>query len=439
MEGYQKRLTGLPEDLPSSVENIESTRESISNRVLSGETSILDSTKEMNKLAREAVSSVVEEISTEFDLDTDKPPFALFFFGSPSRNLMLPNSDLDIGLVFGENCTEEIKVALRSKISALPFDKVEIASWASIDDMCKENCPDMIEYSKATDAEFVAGNPDFAREHIQKVRNNDTEEDKINRFITEFGLLHKYDYLSKKNDQGFNLKYDFGASRDIIFIDWYFILKGDREQAKDGSPFFMKGLDILLDEKLISQEDRECLEDHIKLVLLVKFTLLSKFRKNGNESLIHLSDFSLHEAYKEAPEAFKNADISNGDELVSAYYDAKRALHDLIEQLYNEACSANSDLSKAWQTAKEKMVLDEDVLEVLKDKTWYNLVPFATCSKSPEILDFLVNSIRDMYGYEYVLRIASENKFLKDETKETLLNSRLADKFKKKLIITTNI
>ena len=90
--------------------------------------------------------------------------------------------------------------------------------------------------------------------------------------------------------------------------------------------------------------------------------------------------------------------------------------------------------------AEEETSLDGRVTKVLNDKTWYNLVPFAVRSKSPEILDFLVNSIRDLPGYEYVLRIASENQFLKDETKKTLLlNSRLADKFKNKLTATINL
>ncbi len=107
--------------------------------------------------------------------------------------------------------------------------------------------------------------------------------------------------------------------------------------------------------------------------------------------------------------------------------------------MYAKVCADNTELPEIWKKAGKETSLSEGVLEILNKKTWYNLVPFAVRSKSPEILDFLVNSICDLPGYEYVLRIASENKFLKDETKKTLLNSRLADKFKNKLTATINL
>ena len=186
-------------------------------------------------------------------------------------------------------------------------------------------------------------------------------------------------------------------------------------------------------------DDRENYLKQVELVLLVKFILLSKFRKGGSKSLLHLSSFSLHEAYKEASAAFERLGVSDGEELVSEYYNAKLALHDLVERMYAKVCADNPELPEIWKMAEEETSFSEGVLEALNKKTWYNLVPFAVRSKSPEILDFLVNSIRDLPGYEYVLRIASENKFLKDETKKTLLNSRLADKFKNKLTATTNL
>lgn len=441
MEGYQKKLTYSPERVLTLDERIETVRNSIGDRVLSGEIGILDSTQEMGLLVRESMGSVVKEVSTEFNLDIGQQPFAVFLFGSPSRNSMLPNSDLDVGLVFAENCPEEIKMVLKKRVSALPFDKIDIASWETIDAMRKENCPDMIEFNKAIDARFIAGNYNLSEQHVQEVRSKDTREDKINRFITEYGLLHRYDYPSKRTEHGPNLKYDFGASRDIIFLDWYFLLNPNKHETGEDEPFFMKGLATLLHEGVISPDEKESLLNQIELISLVKFTLLSKFRRGGSKSLVHLSDFSLHEAYNEAPVAFEKLGVSNGHELVTDYYNAKLALHGLVDRMYTKVCAANPELSKMWGTAEEKMELDDGVLSVLNTKTWYNLVPFAIRSKSPEILDFLVNSILDSPGYEYILRIASENKFLKDETKQTLLRSKLADRFKKKLtaIANTNI
>jgi hypothetical protein len=51
-----------------------------------------------------------------------------------------------------------------------PFDKIDIAGWHSIDDMKKENCLDMIEYSKATDSKFMV-NQDISREYTELIRD----------------------------------------------------------------------------------------------------------------------------------------------------------------------------------------------------------------------------------------------------------------------------
>jgi hypothetical protein len=85
--------------------------------------------------------------------------------------------------------------------------------------MKKENCNSMIEYNKSVDAKYISGNVSIANEHHNEVKEQDSKESKIKRFITEFGIFHLYDYKNKRTDYGENLKYDYGGSRDIIFLD----------------------------------------------------------------------------------------------------------------------------------------------------------------------------------------------------------------------------
>src|ERR1700733_996336 len=256
-----------------TIEFVSNKLNLVSGDVLSGEKSILDSTIEMSVLVHEAIDRVVNSLVTELQLDKSNLPFAIFLFGSPSRNLMLPNSDLDIGFVFLDDCPDEVKILLHERISNLPFDKIDIAGWSSIEEMKKENCLDMIEYSKATDAKFVSGNDNISKEYTESIRDKDTKEDKVNRFITEFGLFHKHDYLAKRTENGPNLKYDFGASRDIIFLDWFYIINtnNNKEREDETTPFFFKSLDILLEKDLISIEEHDQLKSIIEIILLVKF------------------------------------------------------------------------------------------------------------------------------------------------------------------------
>jgi hypothetical protein len=151
--------------------------------------------------------------------------------------------------------------------------------------------------------------------------------------------------------------------------------------------------------------------------------------------LLRLNSYSLHECFFEATLAFNKLGINNADELIDRYYNTKLSLNNLVEELYNIISTLNTELIEIWNIAKTDAELDSQVLKILEAKTWYNLLPFAVCSKSPEILGFIVDSISNSAGYEYILRIISENSFITNEIKQKLLNSKLAEKYKNKLVI----
>jgi len=61
-------------------------------------------------------------------------------------------------------------------------------------------------------------------------------------------------------------------------------------------------------------------------------------------------------------------------------------------------------------------------------------LPFAISSKSPEILEYILDIIFSSDGYEHVLRVISENKYITSKIKHKLLGLKLAEKYKQKLI-----
>jgi UTP:GlnB (protein PII) uridylyltransferase len=263
------------------ITNIEAEISEITKNVLNGGIDIIQSTKVMQELSENTMREITGIFSAHLNIPADELPFTLFFFGSPVRNLMLPNSDLDIGLVYVKNCDEGLKKYLEEKINLLPFDKIDIADWHYVDEMMENNCNSMIEYNKSVDAKYIVGNRDIANIHQERVKESDGKEAKVKRFITEFGIFHLYDYKNKKTDYGENLKYDYGGSRDIIFLDWYYAINSGLEDKENdsSSPFYERGLDILEKQKVISPEDHQELKKIVEIILLVKFTLLSKFKE----------------------------------------------------------------------------------------------------------------------------------------------------------------
>ncbi len=416
------------------VEQTKNKIDLINKSVLSGEMSILDSTVEMGKLTREALEKVAEKFAAALNIDVQNLPFAIFVFGATARNQMLPNSDLDIGLVFEDNCPAKIKSSVKDIVSILPFnDETDIAHWDSIDSMRKENCPSMMEYNKVMESRFVAGNIEMGNQHDSLAAQQDTRIDKEKRFITEYGLLHKFDYRSRGSEHGANLKYDFGASRDIVFLDWYYLLSTIGETPPEDHPTSFACLDLLLGNGTITSSEYDEMKSGLELILLVKFALWSKNAESGDKKLLYLSDYSLDAAYEDIEKIIKKTGINNTDEFAYAYNKARAALRNLIETLFQKVASSHEDLMEIWRMAKEKEDLDEEVLNLLKHPTWNELVPFAVSSASPQILNYIVKQISNLEGYEYILRIISENKYITDDIRRNLLDSRLDKRFKKKI------
>lgn len=407
----------------------------ISERVFSGEITILESTTEMGKLTRTVLKKISDEFASLLKVETNKLPFAIFVFGATARNQMLPNSDLDICLVFENSCPEKIKSLLKENISLLPFnDEVDIAHQDLIESMKKENCPSLMEYNKVIESRFVAGNTNIAEQHAKLINDQDSQTDKERRFITEYGLLHRFDYQSRSSEHGPNLKYDFGASRDIVFLDWYYLLKNTGEAPPEDRPTSFACLDLLVENKKITAAESEEIKSGLELILLTKFALWSKNSKSNDKKFLYLSDYSLDAAYKDIKKILEKENINGATEFIQAYHKAKSRLHIAVKKLFLEVAASNQNLVEIWEMAKEKKELDNEVLTILEHSGWDELVPFAVNSKSPEILHYLVKKLAQLEGYEYILRIISENKYINDNVKQDLLNSRLDARFKQKIL-----
>jgi predicted nucleotidyltransferase len=122
-----ENLDSLNGKFENIINNVELEIAKITGEVLEGVVGIIQSTEIMQKLAEDTMFKITDIFSKHLGVASEYLPFTLFFFGSPARNLMLPNSDLDIGLVYTKDCNNNLKKYLEEKINLFPFDKIDIA------------------------------------------------------------------------------------------------------------------------------------------------------------------------------------------------------------------------------------------------------------------------------------------------------------------------
>jgi len=419
----------------SEVESImiNKSLDTISRHLILGDITVFDSLRQMSELVNSTIRKIVTQISVELEIQEYKLPFAVFLFGSPSRNVMLPNSDLDIGIVFQEGVDEKFKDSVRSKFTDLPFDKVDFASWSSLFEMEKVNSSDLIENNKSIDAKYIAGNITIRDTHEINILGLETQQDKSRRIITEYSLFHCFDYLSKITTTGPNLKYDFGASRDIIFLDWYYLLKFSGPKSQD-QPFFIHGLEYLVSDSIIDSEEEAQLKIGIELIMLVKFSLLFQSRKTGNKELLYLNDSSLETCFEISLKALEKLGISNLEELKNRYYKAKTLLKIAVIKIFESTLKGDTEMENVIKLSKTEVQLTYEIMSIIKCMTWHHVVPFVIHSKSPEILKYIIELIKNKEDFTYILRIVSENLYIDQEIVEILLTTSLPQKYKDKLI-----
>ncbi len=125
--------------------------------------------------------------------------------------------------------------------------------------------------------------------------------------------------------------------------------------------------------------------------------------------------------------------IKDEGDFKEKYYKAKLMLGIVVSKIFNIIILEDEELRSVWSMAESKTQIDPELETCLLDLSWHNLVPFLVKSKSPDILQYIVLKILALKSREYLLRMASENKFIDEHTRYALLDSSLPEKYKIKL------
>ena len=163
----------------------------------------------------------LEEIHEAVGGDEHGLTFAVF--GSPARYEMLPQSDVDVLLVSEYGQENTAYADARQALAELPYDKVDLPHTQMITDgefrsYAASNSPD-----SHTARALVVASATHALVPTE-IREARKVLDRVDLQVE--GLVFDYHFLNdraarKAQDDGANLKYSPGGTRDIVYFDWF--------------------------------------------------------------------------------------------------------------------------------------------------------------------------------------------------------------------------
>ncbi len=432
------------------------------------EYSIFSAMSDTSTLVKESMINITNKISAILNY-TWNEPYGIFLFWSPSRSEMLPNSDLDIWIVHDENISNDDLKLIIEYFKTLPFDKIDIANWQTMTAMEYYTKTSIIEGNQAIDAKFIAGNKKFQQEYIDRGINTVCNgiERKFLNYICEEHFLHKYDYVWKITENWPNLKYDFWASRDLIFFNWYAWIIADITnidiQGKENVSILLNSVEF------IEQKFHLELKESIEIINLVKNTAVECSKSDNSRLLRYLNEYTIQNVFEKAKNKLAFYDINNSQELGLVYKKSKKNIQDALWILYADVVEnlkklKGEDWSGKYRKVDRNEYGDDETIELLKNNNdvilqnialWKALdwemnrqflselvvtvlerIPLSFANVMAiltkyELCEFdlskILDNIFDIPGYEYLMRLVYRHPNSTIDIKKRLSNSKLID------------
>lgn len=265
------------------------------------------------------------------------PENKLWVGGSLGRREMLPNSDIDLFVIYdGENdAPNEIRVD--------GVDKFEIGH------ISKRRLGELLQYSFIDANRFIDGRrigrvP--ATDVEQMISGVSTPDRQLANNISEYFYYRYFDFPQKTTPMGPNLKYSTGSSRDTIFFNMISRMTTNRFPAT-------RGTEPELAEVLRETEDHFGLQpplDSINLIFTVKNAAISVYDATGDPRSRYVSSTSLESIFDFCADKFKALGYSDAKKFISGYSAARNEVEFTVDTLFNKALTehpASEDIGHA--------------------------------------------------------------------------------------------
>lgn len=280
------------------------------------------------------------------DLAIHYPENALWVGGSLGRREMLPNSDIDLFVIYDE------KDCLKNDIRVDGVNKFEIGH------INKAELKDLLTFSLVDANRFIDGRrighvP--AADIEQVMQDINTQDRQLANNISEYFYYRYFDFPQKTTPLGPNLKYSTGSSRDTIFFNMI---------SRMGSGVFpaSRTTEPELAEALKYTERHYGLRapyGAINLMFTVKNAAISVYDATGDLRNRYVSHTSLGSIYNFCSDKFKALGYANSEEFIDAYKAARQEIELTVDTLFTKALSkhpAADRLEKILALPKEELL-----------------------------------------------------------------------------------
>ncbi len=403
--------------------------------------------KNYNEFNNDIIYKLMQKTSAEMIINLEKYYNKLKFidetffavYGSLARYEMLPMSDLDLIILTKNNLDKEKFI---NQLSNLNYDFLDYPSEnffniEKANEFAHSNSPDghLLAYLKIGDVE----------NNTAKIMRNSKNIAHSKEYLME-NLVFNYNYMLynmklKVDSRGDNLKYSNGATRDIVYFDWFadYLFNGEicYKSQKQKTPNILLSIDVVstfLQNLGFSYEETYSeLFYSINVVNQLKHqALMLKQQKLHFDGL--MSDITACEILKN----FSYPNINNPNQLILIHKESKNIVSKYKDILYNylitDVLSEKDDcdykyriklIHNIWNNQSD-IAKEEEKKFLLENQRFPDLMTLL-CSNAitPEIIDEIVDIAIGFNSYSHILRVAIKHPLTSCNTLKKIYYSNL--------------
>lgn len=338
------------ERLNSSPEDFQGIRRDVAERLFKDPSyTVFDAMSEMSSSAED----FIKRLSDRY------PGIKLWAGGSLGRREMLPNSDIDLFVIYDEDGYEESDIRIDG------VDKFEIGhiSTAKLDELLTYS---LVDANRFIDGRSVGRNP--ATEVEGLVVKASTLDHQLANNVSEYFFYRYFDFPNKTTSMGPNLKYSTGSSRDTIFFNMI-------SRMSTGNFPGIRGTTPELADAMADAETRYGIRqpyDAVNLLFTVKNAAISVYDATNDMRNRYVSPTSLDAIYEFGKEKFSALGITDSSAFIDAYSAARQELEYCVDTMFTRALSehpAAPDFAKILNSAPEELA--DLCVEMIRDDSEY--------------------------------------------------------------------
>jgi predicted nucleotidyltransferase len=246
--------------------------------------------------------------------------FAIFLYGSPSREEMTSYSDIDLHVIDEQHTPEShlLKENILKVLNTFGFGKIDDPNWENLKTIRQYTAKSITEGNQIIDAKYVCGDK-LIDEKIQKIKNNyDTLERNVrNIFFQRFYLDHYYSNRSSKEIP--NVKYCSGGYRELLTFDWFdkIMTLSNKSWLKEKveEPKVLSAIKNLYLNNLVNKYEFNKIKKSIDFITLLRNEMLHVNIGTEDESITHLDSLTKNRLWNSSKDYFKSQGINNSNDI----------------------------------------------------------------------------------------------------------------------------